>query len=144
MAAKSRKLRKARDQDDEFEHNATGIIIQINAGWRLTWDGLQFIVQKAQLRKSGKHAGETNWIAQAYICDLDTCCVWLARKQIYAIAGTYGIEGIDKLGAALDVIKAETRESVKAGLAALERSQQEQLAAMAGEKESASARSQLN
>lgn len=123
MAARKKKT----EDGDEV---ASGIIIQINQDWRMVWDGLQFICQRRQVRGAkSKNKGKVNWVSEAYICELDSACIWLAKKQIYAIPGVFGIEGIDKLGAALDRIRAETRTAVKAGLVALEREYDTKLAA---------------
>jgi hypothetical protein len=118
--AKATKKKVKRQASDEDE-GRSGIVIQINEGWRLAWDGLQFLCQRRQVRQSGKNKGKENWVSEAYICNLDTAIIWLARKQIFAIKGTYGMEGADKLSVALDTIKAEVSAAVKQGLDALER-----------------------
>lgn len=108
---------KAEPKEPELEETddqtVSGLIIHITPDWRLAYDGYQFIIQERRIRKEGKKAGIPYWNNKAYVAHLDGAILWLARKRIYMIPGTYGPETLEHLCATLDQIKEECTTACK-------------------------------
>lgn len=105
--------------EDDKPAEADGLTIIVGPDWRMVWDSHQFQVQERKVNQKGKNVGKEYWTNRAYITSLDNAIVWLSRRRIYMIKGTYEIDGLEALCNTLDQIKAECTEAVKAGLNAI-------------------------
>lgn len=91
--------------------SSSGIVININPEWRLSWDGLQFHLERWVVRKQGKTAGLGLWANRGYFSSLDSAIIALAARRIYAIEGAYEAEALVPLCRALDEIKADCKRA---------------------------------
>lgn len=100
--------------DNEEGGERFDTIFVVNARWRIVWEGLQYIVQSKHTRESGARAGTSYWRNVAYIVHFGDALLWLARRRIYAIPGTYdGVEALQVLNDRIDEIQNEIRSTMK-------------------------------
>lgn len=88
----------------------SGVIVNLNAHWRIRSDPLQWIVEQ---RVPGAKASRHQWKAKAFHKNLDGAVVWAAQRMIMALPGDYGPDALPPLCAALDAIVSEVRVAME-------------------------------
>lgn len=109
----SKKVKSVPLADDESGEKFD-TVFYINDKWRLAWDGIQYHVQSKHTRETGARAGTSYWRNIAYVCHFGDALLWLARRRIYSVPGTYaGTESLQVLNDRLDAIENEIRSTMK-------------------------------
>ena len=85
--------------------------IHVNPDWRLQSDPNQWIVQKLRIVK-----GCPKWDSLSYHHTLDSAVVWLARKRVRLMAGTYGPDALPVLCHALDRLSVEIKRALRSAI----------------------------
>ena len=83
------------------------MIVHINQDWQIASDPLQWIVQRRRTVK-----GRDKWDSISFHHTLDSAVIWLARRHIRMLPGSYGPQALPALCQVLDSLTAEIRSAL--------------------------------